>query len=86
MSQIVFTEHAQDMLKERNIKESWVWDVIKYPTKKTIEDDGNLHYLGTVQEYENKVLRVVVNGNCKPKKVVTIFFDRRVRDLNETKS
>jgi hypothetical protein len=42
-----------------------------------IGSDGNIHYFKSVPEYGGKVLRVIVNPNMKPPRIVTVFFDRR---------
>ena len=38
------SEHAYDMLKERNIQESWVKLAIEDPDIKEFKDDGTVHY------------------------------------------
>jgi len=40
---------------------------------------NNIHYFKSISEYEERILHVVVNPNVSPRKVVTVFFDRRVR-------
>jgi len=37
------------------------------------------HYLGPVAEHDDAVLRVVVDGKARPPRVITAFFDRRMR-------
>ncbi len=73
-----FSEHALDMLKERNIREAWVKLTMETPEKQ--EKYGSLvHYIGAIREYEGRYLRVVVNSDVKPQRIVTLFFDRRLR-------
>jgi len=67
--------HTQDMLKEREIPEEWVWRTIDKPDW----EDNNTHYFKGIPEHEGRILHVVVNPHVSPKKVVTIFFDRRAR-------
>jgi hypothetical protein len=71
--------HAKDMLQERNIPEEWLWRTLASPDRQGIEPDGNVHYIKSIVEYEGRFLRVVVNPKKVPKRVVTGFFDRRLR-------
>jgi hypothetical protein len=73
-----FSAHAKEMLVERNILEEWVWRTIKTPARKRLGDDGNMHYTKTIREREGRVLRVVVNPDVHPNRIVTVFFDRRL--------
>lgn len=73
-----FSEHAYDILKERNIKEAWVKLTMEAPHKRE-EYGGTVHYIRAIEEYEGRHLRVVVNPGVKPQRIVTLFFDRRLR-------
>jgi hypothetical protein len=42
-------------------------------------EDGNLHYAKAIREHENSILHVVINANVGPNRIVTVFFDRRLR-------
>lgn len=77
-----FSEHAYDMLKERNVSEVWVKLVIEEPEMKELKDDGTVHYVRAIEEHEGRYLRVVVNTRAKPWRIVTVFFDRRLRRLS----
>ena len=74
-----FTEHARDMLKERDIQEELVWRTIDNPDKTEIGKDENTHYYKAIEEMKNRILHIVVNNNVSPKKLITVFFDRRAR-------
>jgi len=71
--------HTQDMLKEREIPEEWMRRTIDKSDWKNIGEDNNIHYFKSIAEHEGRILHVVVNPHVSPKKVVTIFFDRRAR-------
>jgi hypothetical protein len=73
------SSHIQDMLKERNIPGEWVWRNINSPDWENIGDDNNIHYFKSISEHEGRILHVVVNPHVTPKRVVTVFFDRRAR-------
>ena len=75
----VFSKHAKDMLNERGIPEEWVWRTIKSYDSMEIGTDDNTHYAKAIEEKENRVLRVVINRNVEPNRIVTVFFDRRLR-------
>ncbi|MBS3909095.1 MAG: DUF4258 domain-containing protein [Actinobacteria bacterium] len=77
-----FSEHAYDMLKERNISETWVKLAIEEPEMKESKDDGTVHYVRAIEEHEGRYLRVVVNTYANPWRIVTVFFDRRLRRLS----
>lgn len=79
MIEYEFSQHAYDMLRERNIREAWVKLAIEDPEKKEPKDDGTVHYIRAIQQYEGRYLRVVVNPDVRPQRIVTVFFDRRIR-------
>ena len=81
MIEYEFSEHANDMLRERNIRESWVKLAIEDPEKKEPKDDGTVHYIRAIEQYGGRYLRVVVNPDVRPQRIVTVFFDRRIRRL-----
>jgi len=37
------------------------------------------HQLGRIDEYDRRVLRVIVKANVTPLRVVTVYFDRNMR-------
>ncbi len=74
------------MLKERNIKEEWLWQTINNPDETQTGEDENTHYYKEIAEFNNRILHVVADPKVMPKKVITIFFDRKARRKNEIKS
>jgi len=76
------TKHAETVLAERGIAREWLETVLARPQKiEPDEDNPELeHRLGRIAEHGNRVLRVVVDGNKSPVVVVTLFFDRTMRD------
>ncbi len=74
------------MMEEREISEGWLWKALDEPDDIWEGKDGNMHYSKVVPERENRVLHVVVNSNVVPRRVVTLFFDRRLRKDNEGKT
>jgi len=78
MPDFELSAHTKDMLNERNIAEEWLWRTLNTPDKKQRGADGNMHYTKTIREREGRVLRVVVNADVQPNRIVTVFFDRRL--------
>ena len=81
MSEFQFSEHALDMLKVRNIRESWVELALTQPDMKKLIDDESIHYVKAIEDYGKRNLRVIVNPKCVPPKIITVFFDRRIKEL-----
>lgn len=79
MLEYEFSEHAYDMLRERNIRDSWVKLTIEDPEKKELKEDGTIHYIRAIEQYGGRYLGVVVNPDVRPQRIVTLFFDRRIR-------
>ncbi|MCX7737427.1 MAG: DUF4258 domain-containing protein [Candidatus Kapabacteria bacterium] len=79
MQNIIFTKHALDMIKEREISESWIKDTITNPDYTEIKSNEEIHYIKQIKENGNRFLRVVVNLITRPNKIVTVFFDRRLK-------
>ena len=74
-----FSSHALEMLKERSIKEAWVLETLENPHWHNEGADGNLHYFRSIAGNADRVLHVVLNQQVSPKRVVTVFFDRKAR-------
>jgi len=75
------SSHASDVLKERNIELTWIEHVLNNPERcESDPDDSSLeHRLGRIEEYEDRVLRVIIRITVNPVLVITAFFDRRMR-------
>jgi hypothetical protein len=52
---------------------------INNPDREETGTDNNTHYFKEISEHGGRILHVVVNPHVSPKKVVTVFFDRRAR-------
>jgi len=78
MADIELSMHAQDMLRERDIPEEWMWRAIDAPDRVEIGIDNNKHYMKSISEYGGRFLHVVINHHARPNRVVTLFFDRRL--------
>ncbi len=79
----VLTEHARESLQRRsNIQMNWIEQAITTPQRieKDAIDPELTHYLFKVVEFENRVLRVIVNHTVEPMRIITVFFDRNMRN------
>jgi hypothetical protein len=75
--------HFRKMLHERGIKREWVLLAVHHPDLTEERNDGTKHYIKQIVENDNRWLRVVVNEVTTPEKLVTAFFDRRLRRNHE---
>ncbi len=75
------THHAHHQMRERKIPVSWVELTLLNAERVVANADsyGNTHYLMRIEVAENRWLRVVVNPNVSPQKIVTLFLDRRLK-------
>ena len=72
----ILTAHARQ--SKRGIQLEWIKLCLAKAESVEDQTDGNRHYLRSVPDFRNRVLRVVVNETTEPSRVVTAFFDRRV--------
>jgi len=76
------TEHARESLRKRpSIRIEWVERVLLQPER--VEPDRTdpelEHRIGRIQESEERALRVIVNKTSIPMRVITCYFDRKMR-------
>lgn len=76
------TKHAEDMPARRGIRRAWIETALARPQvmEPDAMDSSLEHNLARIAEYGNRVLRVVVNKQAEPISVVTVYFDRKMRD------
>lgn len=71
--------HARQMLQERNIRDVWLQLTLSDPDRLEEKQDGTVHYIKRIPEHGGRYLRVVVSLQGGQRRVVTAFFDRRLR-------
>ncbi len=78
----ILTQHARDVLQEREIALEWLERVLLTPERiEPDRADGSLeHRLGRIPEFGNRVLRVVV-ATAEPFRIVTVYFDRTMKGM-----
>ena len=75
------TSHAATVIAARSIELRWITRVLMKPerTEPDPYDPSLTHSLASIEERDQRVLRVVYNASVDPVRVVTAYFDRRQR-------
>ncbi|OHD80473.1 MAG: hypothetical protein A3J97_14155 [Spirochaetes bacterium RIFOXYC1_FULL_54_7] len=75
------SDHAELVISERGIKLLYIERTLETPS--LIADDRIdkelQHRLRVIPEYEDRILRVIVNVSKNPIHIVTAYFDRSMR-------
>lgn len=78
------TQHAAEVVRHRAIKPDWIEQTLDAPSR--VEPDRRdpdlVHHLRKIDEFGDRVLRVVFYLAAVPIRVVTVYFDRTVKDLS----
>lgn len=75
---LYLTEHAEVVMREREIALEWVTRTVLSASFAEDHDDGTRHFLRRLPEAEGRWLRVVTTERKGDIIVVTVFFDRRL--------
>ena len=69
-------------MQERRIEVAWLERVLSSPQRiEPDPDDAELeHRLGRITEHGGRALRVIINKSVRPVRVVTLYFDRAMRN------
>ena len=51
MTEYIFSKHAAEMMKERNISEDWVWRVLNESENTFTGEDDNLHFTKAIAAF-----------------------------------
>jgi len=75
------TKHAQKVLEERKITIEWIERTLFQPELilSDPDDDSLERCFRCIPEFDNRVLRVIVNKTVDPPRVVSVFFDRQMK-------
>lgn len=76
-----YTTHAHTAMTEREILHEWVEETLVNPEHcaEDPKDTELQRFYRRIPDFENRVLRVVANTNVVPWRVVSVFFDRRMK-------
>lgn len=77
------SRHAIRMMAERNIPEEWVQITVVAPALRIPDpnDPEVERFFRRIPEFGDRVLRVAVNTNVTPWRVVSAFFDRGMKGV-----
>lgn len=78
-----YSKHALEMAREREINQDWVESTLRNPIRVERKNDGTKHYIKPIEEFGSRYLRVIINCNVTPHRIVTFYLDRRLRRQNE---
>lgn len=75
------SKHAATVMAERGISFDWVQQTVESPacTEPDRDDPSLVHALRPIAENGGRTLRVVYNPTHRPWRIVTCFFDRRLK-------
>jgi hypothetical protein len=75
------TQHARDIMDERHISADWLERALARPSliEPSTTDPELESRLAKIPEYGDRVLRVVVNTQVVPERVVSVYFDRKMK-------
>jgi hypothetical protein len=75
------TQHAREMLAERQIPTEWMERALANPARvdPSAADATLESRLAKIPEHGDRVLRVVVNKTVVPERVVSVYFDRTMK-------
>ena len=75
------SRHASEVIFEREIEILWIERTLENPglVRVDSEDVDLEHRFKRIEESDNRILRVVVNKSAKPIRIVTVYFDRKMK-------
>jgi hypothetical protein len=75
------TQHTRDVIEERQISIDWLERVLVSPAliEASITDPELESRFAKIPEFRDRVLRVIVNTQVVPERVVSVYFDRRMK-------
>lgn len=75
------TRHARDVIVERQIPVDWLERVLASPVviEASATDPELENRFAAIPEFGNWILRVVVNTRVVPERVVSVYFDRKMK-------
>lgn len=75
------SRHAVAKINDRKLPEEWIARALQTPLRveKDSKNPALRHHLLPIVEFDNRVLRVVINPAEQPWVVITAYFDRGER-------
>jgi hypothetical protein len=77
----VLSRHAEVAAEEREIPLEWIRSVLEHPDHREADgrEDGVKLFYAKIAAYGSRVLKVVVNVQVDPWRVMSVYFDRAMR-------
>lgn len=77
----MLSEHAARRVRERGIEIRWIRTALTDPDRNVpdVLDPTARHALKRIPEMEDRVLRVIYNAETQPLRVISAYFDRRLK-------
>jgi hypothetical protein len=74
-------KHTRDVIEERQISIEWLERVLASPAhiEASITDPELESRFAKIPEFGDRALRVIVNTQVVPERVVSVYFDRRMK-------
>ncbi len=79
MVKVAFTRHAEDMLNERKFTKEEIISIIGNHDLRE-NDELETEVWHAFKKIGKRVLRVVIKGREEPYTVITMFYDKRMRN------
>ena len=78
----VLSAHAEVVIADRSIERAWLEQVLERPERVESDkvDPALKHAIRRISTNGGRVLRVVYNDTVDPRRIVTAYFDRTLRD------
>jgi hypothetical protein len=75
------TKHAGEVMQERGIVREWLERALSHPAlvEPSNRDPALESRFVKIPEFADRVLRVVVNKQIVPERVVSVYFDRTMK-------
>ncbi|MEO5572490.1 MAG: DUF4258 domain-containing protein [Bacteroidia bacterium] len=82
----IFSKHALEQMKLRNISNDVVEDILKNPGQ-IMQEDGRKIYQSiiTSKEEETYLIRIFVTANELPHKIITVYKTSKIKKYYESK-
>jgi hypothetical protein len=74
--------YAKDVISERYTRLAWLEQVLNSPELVEIDptDPELTHHVGRIKEHGSRALHSVFNNSARPVRIVTVYFDRKLKD------
>jgi len=78
----ILTKHAEVSAAEREIQMEWICRALENPDRREADrrEDGVELFYAKIAAYGNRVLKVVVNVQVDPWRVMSVYFDRSMKE------